>query len=946
MENKKEAKKEKTQKNKNKNTNQSTNNNKKQKVKFSKKHPKITLAIRLTILLIILVMVIGAGVIVGIIYGMWGDDFEISEEELTLTGNSFILDSKGNTLAELTGDDNRKIITLQEMADYLPKAYVAIEDERFYDHSGVDLKRTAGAIFTYIVHRGDSSFGGSTITQQLVKNITQENAKSGMEGINRKIKEWAKAYKIEQMLSKEQILELYLNIIFVGGGNRLGVEAGAEYYFGKTAKELSLTECAFMAGINNAPNAYNPYGDYAYGKDENKTKKINRRTKTVLKKMLELGDISQEEYDNSCKEIDEGIKFKEEAKQGKIYSYHTDATISKVISDIAEAKGWTTDYATTYVYGGGLTIYSTQDTEVQKKMEEEMQSNWKKYTQKSKQTKDDDGEYVYAQSAMVVIDNETGYAVGMVGGLGEKNTSRGLNRATQSPRSTGSSIKPIADVLPALEEGLITAATMYNDCKVKFDIPGSKTPYKPTDESTYRGVISVRSAITTSQNVPFVKIMAELTNPVSRSYLEKLGVTTIDEKNDSGLSLALGGLYNGITTFEMAAAYATIENGGVYREPLLYTKVEDSKGNIILEAKQKTTRVCSEENAYILKDMLKTVVQSGTAKYCKISGIDMGAKTGTTNDHFDRWLCGFTNYYTAATWYGYDKNEYVRSTIGVSPASVVYSGVMNSLHKGKAKSTFTKPDGIITIKVCNHTGLRATEGCTETHSEIFVKGTQPKECDERSNAIKVCESSGLLATDYCPNVVTKYFAYSVEKERLNLWTNLSNLGTKAPTEFCKTHTAENSLANALPTLTIVGDSNITLKIGESYIEKGATATDKSDGDITNKIMISGSVNTTKAGTYTVTYKVKNSKNLEVTKQRVVIVKDENPKQTTTPNTNTTTPEKENEKPIVTENEVTNQTTPSTVENTTTKTENTNKDTEQSTNEKANVSTDTTTKTGE
>ena len=259
---------------------------KKEKSKFSKKHSKASIIIKIIIVLILALIVVGAGIVVGMLYGMWGQDFEISEDELEIKGNSVIYDAEGNVSAELSGDENRKIITLENMAEYLPKAYVAIEDERFYKHSGVDYKRTAGAIANYIIHHGSSSYGGSTITQQLVKNLTGDDAKTGTEGVTRKIKEWAKAYQVERMLSKDQILELYLNIVFVGAGNS-GVQVGSEYYFSKDAKDLSLEECAFLAGINNAPNSYNPFNsDSKYGKDDEKTDLINNRTKTVLSKML------------------------------------------------------------------------------------------------------------------------------------------------------------------------------------------------------------------------------------------------------------------------------------------------------------------------------------------------------------------------------------------------------------------------------------------------------------------------------------------------------------------------------------------------------------------------------------------------------------------------------------------------------------------------------------
>ena len=244
--NKKESKK--TKNNPNKKSNAT---NKKEKIKFSKKHPKLSIILKICLLLFIAFVVIVAGIICGMIYGGWGDDFEITKEELVIgSSNSIILDKDGNKLAELSGDDNRKIIKLDQMPQDLKDAYVSIEDERFYDHNGIDFKRTGGAIFKYAISRGNASFGGSTITQQLVKNITQEKDRSGIAGIMRKVKEWAKAYQIERMISKDQILELYLNIIFVGGNkSNLGVEVGSEYYFNKPASELSLAECAFLAGI-------------------------------------------------------------------------------------------------------------------------------------------------------------------------------------------------------------------------------------------------------------------------------------------------------------------------------------------------------------------------------------------------------------------------------------------------------------------------------------------------------------------------------------------------------------------------------------------------------------------------------------------------------------------------------------------------------------------------
>lgn len=865
------------------------NGNKKEK--FSSKHPKATLTIRIILLIILMLAIIGSGVVVGMLYGVWGQEFEISEEELIITGNSIVLDSEGKVIAELSGDENRKIITLEEMPEDLINAFISIEDERYYKHSGVDFKRTAAAIATYVFNGGSSSFGGSTITQQLVKNITQDSEDTGIEGVTRKIKEWAKAYQLERMLSKQQILELYLNIIFIGGDN-YGVEAGSQYYFNKSASKLSLAQCAFLAGINHAPNAYTPYGEYKYGKDQAKTDKINNRTKTVLAKMLELGSINQEDYDKACKEVDKGLKFKQSKKTTKIYSYHTDAAITQLIKDIMVEKQWTEEYATTYVYGGGLTIYTTQDSEVQDKMEEVMDKDSKKYVITSRENKDEDGKYVKSQAAMVVIDNETGYVAGCVGELGEKSTARGFNRATQGARQTGSAIKPIVDLVPAIEEGIVTPSTVYNDNATEFTGEYTSGSYKPKNQSGYRGYINLRQAVTTSQNIPFVKVMVELTPPVAREYLKKMGVSTLNDTEDNGLALAIGGLYTGITPLEMAAAYATIENDGVYREPLFYTKVEDSEGNIVIEPEQKTEEVFSEQTAYVVKDMLTSVVKDSgaTARYCAISGIDVAAKTGTTNSDYDRWLCGFTNYYSGATWYGFDQNEEVRY-YGTNPAGQIYRDVMKLLHEDKKNSKFEKPDGVVTVKVCRSTGLKATSKCSSTYNEIFVKGKEPEDCEEGSKGVKICTETNLLANKYCPKTITKYTSGRAPKEDLGLWTTRnSSSKVKIPTKVCTEHNKENQTSesdnkqsSSKPTIKLKGSSSMTLEVGETYTEKGATATDKNDGDLTNQIKISGSVNTSKAGTYTVTYTVTNSQNKTTVVTRKITVKEKESSDTSKPN---------------------------------------------------------------
>ena len=674
--------------------------------KFSTKHPKCMMAIKIFILIFLLLCVIGAGIIAGVFFGLFGDDFEITKEELTIaSANSVIVDQNGAVIAELSGDEKRKIITLEDMADYLPKAYVAMEDERFYNHNGVDLKRTAGAILNTLL--GDSSYGGSTITQQLVKNITQDDERTGMAGIMRKVREWAKAYQVERMISKDQILELYLNILYVGGeGNLHGVELGAEYYFNKSAKDLSLAECAYMAGINSSPSRYNPFDETT-----DNTELIKKQTKVALNKMNELGYInSQEEYNAAIAEVDAGLNFqKGEIVTTSSYSYHTEALLDQVIDQFVEEKGWSEQFAENYVYSSGLTIYSTVDSSIQAQMEEEFAKD--KYVVNGRATNKETGEKLndHSQAAMVVIDYKTGNVVGTVGGLGEKTESRGLNRATQSVRQTGSSIKPIAVIAPGLQEKFITAATAYMDQETDF---GGKYIPKNQNGKYSNQSVNIRNFIAKSLNVPAVKIMRELSPNKSIEYLNNMGLSHISTDEDADLSLALGGTTNGATPLEMAGAYSALANDGVYITPTFYTKVVDSAGNTVLTPNQEQTRIISEQNAYIVKSILQETVKSsvGTATYCAIPGMDVAAKTGTTDDDYDRWLCGFTPYYAAACWYGYDQPETVVYS-GNNPAGVIWDSVMTAIHEELENATFVRPNGIVEETVCRTTGCLATTGC-------------------------------------------------------------------------------------------------------------------------------------------------------------------------------------------------------------------------------------------
>lgn len=618
--------------------------------------------------------------------------------------NSVVVDSTGNVIAVLGESRIQEYVKLENIPKNLVNAYVSIEDKNFYKHNGINVKRTAGAVASYVFNGGSSSFGGSTITQQLVKNITGDNETK----ISRKVQEWDRAIKTELVLSKDEILETYLNIIYVGP-NIYGVEKGAEYYFNKKVAELDLAECAFLAGINNSPNSYNPFG-----KNDN-SEKIKSRTTTVLNVMLEQGYISNESYDLAVSELQSGLKFnkgKLEPKGDAIYSYMVDATISEVINDLENKKGMSTNFATNYLYFSGLKIYSTQNSDIQREIEKECEKN--KYMIKSAQY-----ENTTAQAAMVVMNHNNGQVMGCVGGLGKKTISRGFNRATQALRQTGSAIKPIAVLGPALEEKIITPVTIYDDTKTVF-----AEGYSPDDCEKELGEITVRRAVESSQNIPFVKIMEQLTPEKSMKYMEKEGIANLTD-GDKNLGLALGGLEKGSSPLEMASAYACIANGGNYIEPTFYTKVENSKGKIILKSKQKSRKVYSEDTAYVLKELLTEPVngENGTARTCKIDGMEVAAKTGTTNDNYDKWLCGFTKYYTAVTWFGYDVNEPINEGAN-SMANQIWGNVMREIHRYLIKADFDKPKDVEEVVVCRKSGKVAESGCGEAYVEYFRKGTR------------------------------------------------------------------------------------------------------------------------------------------------------------------------------------------------------------------------------
>lgn len=650
----------------------------------------------ITILLITLAAGIAFG---GAVLGYWGgfDDFDI--ESLTLNQNSVIVYDDPSTgeeveLQKINSKENREWISIQEIPEDLQKAFISIEDERFMEHKGYDLPRTIKATFTWmwgkLTGKKGASFGGSTITQQLIKNVTGENDQTPV----RKIREISRAVSLEKQMDKTQILEMYLNCIYLSHGCN-GVKTAAETYFGKEVKDLTLAECASIAGITQNPAAYDPIDN-----PENNKK----RQQTVLVKMKELGYINEEEFDNA---LNEDLQIKkdntEDEKQVKTNSYFVDQVISDVIRDLKKL-GYSESLANKIVYTGGVKIKAAYNPAIQKIVEDYYSKASNFYG-------------TGIQSAITVIDVQTGQVVGIAGGIGEKTASLTLNRASQAPRQPGSTIKPIAAYAPALEYGEITPCSVYED-KAK-----SYNGWVPRNyDYSYRGSVDVRTALRKSLNTTPVEIINDMGPEKSFDFLtQKLGVSTLVQSRDIegkiytdiGLSqLALGGLTDGMTTLEMAAAYCSFANGGIYNKPYTYINVTDKNGNVIIESDKSSSSAMNKSTAYIMTQMLKDVVSSGTGVGAAIPNANYTAgKTGTTSENNDRWFVGYTPYYAAAVWYGYDIPKQIQ--VSSNPCIPVFRSIMTSVHNtlSDRSRTDTRPDDVVSVNYCAYTGLRASSSC-------------------------------------------------------------------------------------------------------------------------------------------------------------------------------------------------------------------------------------------
>ena len=597
----------------------------------------------------------------------------IKNLELNMTSIIYVQDNNGEwqEYQRLHGDENRIWVGIDKMPKNLQNAFIAIEDKTFKNHKGINWRRTMGAIGNYFFEFDDTEFGGSTITQQLIKNVTLDNGRNAL----RKAREIIRALLIERQLDKTQILEAYLNTIALGNGI-CGVQVAANYYFNKDVEDLTLIECATLAAITQNPSKYNP----VTGMENNK-----ERRDLVLEKMHELGFISTEEFASAYKQDIKLDDTQEDDYEIEINNYFVDALIEQVIADLAEKYNCSEDIASSMLYNGGFKIYSTLDPDIQAAMESVYLNTNRYFKLKGTNLQ---GETVHAQSAMTIMDYE-GHIVGLVGGAGEKTVNRGLNRATGAPRQPGSTMKPLGVYALAIEKDLVHYTSKVQDRPIDSYYPDGKKGPKEW-YGYYKGTITLDYAIRKSANTIPVRLLQDIGIDTSFDFLtNKLGCKYLTDVDKNLASLALGGCAYGMTTTESAAAYAIFGNQGVYHKPTTYYKIERLGDEVVLEYDTTGEQAISPATATIMNHLLQGVVYGSEGTGSSIRGFNYSlkayAKTGTSSESNDLWMVAGSPYYVGSVWYGFDKPQEIKST---SAAATIWRDVMKTVHKGLAKKTF------------------------------------------------------------------------------------------------------------------------------------------------------------------------------------------------------------------------------------------------------------------
>ena len=693
---------------------------------------------------------------------------------------SFIYDSQGNLITDYKGTEDRIMVSIDEIPEMLQNAFIAVEDARFYEHNGVDVKRIVGALVANFT--SGSTQGGSTITQQLIKQTVLSSEQS----YKRKLQEAYLAMELETRYTKKQILESYLNTIFLGG-SYYGVRVAAYGYFGKELDQLTLRECAMLAGLTRSPNYYNPRSNfYTRNTEGSNTPDItNNRTDYVLRQMRENGLITAQQYNAALDRSTASVLEKSPASTDMYaYPHYVEYAISDVVDTFLDLNGLEDTSANRYAMEnklrtGGYSVYLCLDTEIQEIVEDTL-ANWSNYprlrdpSDKVYQSRNSDGTYTeieQPQAAACVFDYRTGELKAIVGGRYKPTTRKTLNRASGMTMPVGSSIKPLTVYAPAIDLGASPASIAYNmpvPISGWKDSSGKDSWPKNYGGGGYKGPQSFRSALRNSYNTAAAQILMTYVG-VSRS-VEYLHLMGIPDKNINAdpFGLALGS--SGLTPVQMAVAFGTIANKGVYQQPLSFSRIVDNNGNVVVDMHQQQDRhqVFKPSTAYLVVDMLKEAVQSGTGTKAKISSQVVAGKTGTNSDSKGVFFAGMTGWYSGSVWIGHDNYKALSSkATGGNAAAPLWQSFMEKIHKAKNLDSREIIDGtpsdynLVRVTTCGVSGQLATDACYndvngyKTITDYWSADSVPTAYCSMHKSVSVCTESGLLATDYCPS-------YSVE----------------------------------------------------------------------------------------------------------------------------------------------------------------------------------------
>ena len=693
---------------------------------------------------------------------------------------SFIYDSQGNLITDYKGTEDRIMVSIDEIPEMLQNAFIAVEDARFYEHNGVDVKRIVGALVANFT--SGSTQGGSTITQQLIKQTVLSSEQS----YKRKLQEAYLAMELETRYTKKQILESYLNTIFLGG-SYYGVRVAAYGYFGKSLDQLTLRECAMLAGLTRSPNYYNPRSNfYTRNTEGSSTPDItNNRTDYVLRQMRENGLITAQQYNAALDRSTASVLEKSPASTDMYaYPHYVEYAISDVVDTFLDLNGLEDTSANRYAMEnklrtGGYSVYLCLDTEIQEIVEDTL-ANWSNYprlrdpSDKVYQSRNSDGTYTeieQPQAAACVFDYRTGELKAIVGGRYKPTTRKTLNRASGMTMPVGSSIKPLTVYAPAIDLGASPASIAYNmpvPISGWKDSSGKDSWPKNYGGGGYKGPQSFRSALRNSYNTAAAQILMTYVG-VSRS-VEYLHLMGIPDKNINAdpFGLALGS--SGLTPVQMAVAFGTIANKGVYQQPLSFSRIVDNNGNVVVDMHQQQDRhqVFKPSTAYLVVDMLKEAVQSGTGTKAKISSQVVAGKTGTNSDSKGVFFAGMTGWYSGSVWIGHDNYKALSSkATGGNAAAPLWQSFMEKIHKAKNLDSREIIDGtpsdynLVRVTTCGVSGQLATDACYndvngyKTITDYWSADSVPTAYCSMHKSVSVCTESGLLATDYCPS-------YSVE----------------------------------------------------------------------------------------------------------------------------------------------------------------------------------------